>query len=610
MYLGLHGLTQIELPDKQITFSRDIYLNLKPQKVIEIIGVGKYIVVDVTTQFSRDRAVESLISLAAPCYVVNLKVIFGNLAEIETDHQFRVGIELRPETEAEFPPFSALVRQANFILTALEQAEALNAAAKAVASGRLSASIRERVLAATVFIESEYKIGTQVSLGSGTGFVINPNGFIVTNGHVVRPARILSPEIPNLVATLSSVQATFNSGLDKQVTLPANVICYSEAPDLALLKVDETGLDFLCLDQEETTELEAVIALGYPGGKGLAFSGGTPGLSFRSGQITAIRSQPSERTITVEHSAPIEQGNSGGPLVTPCGTVVGVNTFVTGPQAQSRFAISKDTLWGFLFQEGAEGKGPYYGPTLEEKYVIAIAQINLVWDSLDNRLFDFQTHRPYSSNVSTVQETLSPHQAKTLGTEITQTFNNLLQTLPYTSPPPQYLMPHRRIIEATNAASEAIHKMLSMIDQDTNSSRATKPYPTSQNNLDRHMEIGALGNEVQAARTQFFLAINTVIGAFYRTTNQCDLPEPPLWLPLVVDKYDADKERQSINDFGGIFQRHRGKRVVIFHFTVEGWKRLVVYPYALVSGSSAMCAEMNRLVNERGWGELPQDHKW
>lgn len=611
MYLGLHGLTVIELPSKQVEFSRDVYIGLKPQNVIEVVGVGRFMVSDVSSQWSRDDAIQNLPPLVAPCHAITIKVKPGEFAKVETDYQFNVGIELRSEPEAVTPLPQLTVRQADFILTALEQAEALNKAAKAISSGRLSASTHEQVIAATVFIECEYKCGPKSFPISGTGFVINPRGYIVTNSHVVSPTLPLSENVPGLIASRSSVRVTFSSGLGNQKTLPAEVIRYSEAPDLALLKVDEAGLDFLCLDQEEVKELQPVIALGYPGGKMLAFSGGTPGLSFRSGQITAVRNFPSRRTITVEHSAPIEEGNSGGPLVTPRGTVIGVNTFLDGPQQQSRFAISKDTTWGFLFQEAAEGKGTYYGPTTEERYVIAIAQINLVWDSLDHSLFDFQTQRLYSLNGPATRETMSVEQAKALSIEIGRTLDNLLQALSHTDPPPQHRMSHRKIREAMDTVSETVDKMVRLIARDAEDKIAgtAKSFYDDQSDIDRQMSVLSLGNDIQEARTKMFLAMNRVIGQYYASIEQKGRPKSPVWLPLGVDKYQADEERHIINEFGDIFQRHRGDRVVILRFQIENWVRPIVYQHALVSGSKAMWREINRLVKEHGWGELPEDYE-
>ncbi|WP_444461330.1 S1 family peptidase [Rhodobacter capsulatus] len=129
--------------------------------------------------------------------------------------------------------------------------------------------------------------------------------------------------------------------------------------DFALLKIGSTALHALPLaDPAASLKLNHVVAAGFPGdvmetdaayeallrGDGAAM----PGLVVVDGTVNA--EQPLQgATETLLHSAPLAQGNSGGPLVDFCGRVLGVNTFVRqGPLRTLNFALSAAGLAEFL----------------------------------------------------------------------------------------------------------------------------------------------------------------------------------------------------------------------------------------------------------------------
>jgi len=353
MYIGKHGLTEIEFPDGQTIYSRDLYIRVELQSVIEITGVGEFFVHATDIAYNRTELVSEEdkiegVELEGPYCLMRLRVGQGIFTEVETEFYYLPGTDGRLDAEDALPEMRLTLGIPEWMQTHQREAALLRAEAETMAAGRLHATARDQAIAATVFIAVEYADhfqtvsasgsglfadhGIQSERYSGSGFLINPHGYIVTNGHVVAP--VLPADLESgrpFPLPLVSVSVILFSGTDIEEKVPAAVVRYNEAPDLALLKIDCKGHDFLCLDGDDSTEMEPVLALGYPGGYELALSGGHPEISFRAGQITAFRDESHTKSFFVEHSAPMEQGNSGGPLVTPRGTVVGVNTQFRGP---------------------------------------------------------------------------------------------------------------------------------------------------------------------------------------------------------------------------------------------------------------------------------------
>ncbi len=160
----------------------------------------------------------------------------------------------------------------------------------------------------------------------GSGFLIKSNGTIITNNHVVADA------------TSVSVQ------LDDGTQLPAKVIGRDPRTDLAVLKITPPGgrtLPYLELgDSEDVEPGQWVIAVGNPFGLGGTV---TAGIVSARGRDIGEDSYDS----FIQTDAPINRGNSGGPLLTQDGKVVGVNTAILSPSGGSigiGFAIPSDTV--------------------------------------------------------------------------------------------------------------------------------------------------------------------------------------------------------------------------------------------------------------------------
>lgn len=159
-------------------------------------------------------------------------------------------------------------------------------------------------------------IGRQRAIGSG--FVVDPSGYILTNAHVVSGAQRVQVVLSDVTAD-DSVDAALSTRTN---LVPARIIGVTKEIDLALLKVDVNGLPALKLaNYRELRQGESVFALGSP--EGLRNS-------VTHGIISSVarQTEPDSQMVYVQTDAPINPGNSGGPLVDVNGDVVGVNTFI------------------------------------------------------------------------------------------------------------------------------------------------------------------------------------------------------------------------------------------------------------------------------------------
>ncbi len=169
----------------------------------------------------------------------------------------------------------------------------------------------------------------------GSGFVIDAKGYIVTNNHVVHGAK--------------SVSVTFADGTE----LPAKIVGRDVRTDLALLKVDAGHhLPYVELGNSSSVEPgQWVIAIGNPYGLGDTVTAGI--VSARGRDIGA---GPYDNFIQVD--APINKGNSGGPLFTQNGEVIGVTTAILSPTGGSigiGFAIPSNTVKQVISQLESSG---------------------------------------------------------------------------------------------------------------------------------------------------------------------------------------------------------------------------------------------------------------
>jgi serine protease Do len=160
-------------------------------------------------------------------------------------------------------------------------------------------------------------IGRQQAIGSG--FVIDPEGYIITNAHVVAGAQQVRVVLPAITSTDTSPAASL-AGMERITA--ARIVGVAREFDLALLKTDNVKLTALPLaTYRNIRQGEIVLAFGSPEGLRNTVTLGVV-------SSVARQTDPDSPMVYIQTDAPINPGNSGGPLVNVDGQVVGVNTFI------------------------------------------------------------------------------------------------------------------------------------------------------------------------------------------------------------------------------------------------------------------------------------------
>ena len=171
----------------------------------------------------------------------------------------------------------------------------------------------------------------------GSGVIVDPDGYIVTNAHVVSGAQ----RIVVVLTSSSTDRSPLRSSSMKSRTAKASLVGISQEIDLAVLKIEAQGLPALSMgDYGHLRQGQVVFAFGSPGGLRN---------SVTMGVVSAVARQPNpdSRTVYIQTDAPINGGNSGGPLVDIDGTIVGLNTLILTQGGGSEgigFAIPSDIV--------------------------------------------------------------------------------------------------------------------------------------------------------------------------------------------------------------------------------------------------------------------------
>lgn len=160
-------------------------------------------------------------------------------------------------------------------------------------------------------------LGRERSLGSG--IIVEPDGYIITNYHVVKGADrvrvLLTPPVTQ------EPQASFLLKSRGKI-LPAKIVGFSRTIDLAVLKVEASGLPTLTFGRyDQIQKGQVVLAFGSP--EGLENS-------VTLGLVSSVLRQPDPDSamVYIQTDAAINPGNSGGPLVDVDGNVLGIDTFI------------------------------------------------------------------------------------------------------------------------------------------------------------------------------------------------------------------------------------------------------------------------------------------
>jgi S1-C subfamily serine protease len=171
--------------------------------------------------------------------------------------------------------------------------------------------------------------------GGGSGVVIAPDGYILTNSHVVHEAK--------------EVSVHFTDGSVRS----AEIVGEDPPTDLAALKVLASGLSYLEIGDSNALKVgQLVIAVGNP--LGLESTVSTGVVSSLGRAIRSISGRLIENII--QHTAPLNPGNSGGPLLNTRGQVVGINTAIIAAAQGIGFALPSSTASWVLSKLMTQGR--------------------------------------------------------------------------------------------------------------------------------------------------------------------------------------------------------------------------------------------------------------
>ncbi|MCH9817057.1 MAG: trypsin-like peptidase domain-containing protein [Actinomycetia bacterium] len=182
-------------------------------------------------------------------------------------------------------------------------------AAPVVSGGGVSAPA-DGSIAAVAEAVSPSVVNIAAGQGTGTGFVIRSDGYILTNNHVIEGAN-------------GAVEVTFPDGTAAQ----ASVVGADAGYDLAVVKVDKTELPVVTLGSSDSVQVgDTAIAIGSPLGLEGTVTSGI--ISSLNRTVTAGGSGETSFINAIQTDAAINPGNSGGPLVDGNGNVIGVNSAI------------------------------------------------------------------------------------------------------------------------------------------------------------------------------------------------------------------------------------------------------------------------------------------
>ena len=273
----------------------------------------------------------------------------------------RDGLRLSPDADPVLKAYFERARtapdfaNARTARTVLERAREAQAARIAPVIGSPGIDLGELTLAdiqAATAGGNESPSGAKKGLSNGTGFFVTADGYVVTNAHVVEGCTD-----PKVVCGLAE-------------PVPAQVVARDAVNDLALLKLDVAS-DHVAALRAGVRIGEEIAAFGYPL-LGTLSTGG----NFTRGNVSALAGFKND-SRRIQISAPVQPGNSGGPVVDQCGNVIGVvvgglGQHSKGAAQNANFAIKINVLTAFLdlhgvlYSTGASER-PLQGVELAEK---------------------------------------------------------------------------------------------------------------------------------------------------------------------------------------------------------------------------------------------------
>ncbi len=186
----------------------------------------------------------------------------------------------------------------------------------------------------SISVRAGSRRGKTARTGVGSGVMITPDGYVLTNNHVIAGAE--------------SVELRFTDGAIR----PATMVGQDPPTDLAVVLVHLSGLAYAALgDSRALRAGQLVIAIGNPLGFESTVSTGV--VSSLGRALRSLEGRLIENII--QHTAPLNPGNSGGPLVNSRGQVIGINTAIIEAAQGIGFAIPSDTANWVVSQLLAHG---------------------------------------------------------------------------------------------------------------------------------------------------------------------------------------------------------------------------------------------------------------
>ncbi len=216
----------------------------------------------------------------------------------------------------------------------------------------VATTAKQSVLSIYVQTETPYRLrllphripGTGLSVtvpgaGLGSGFFVHPSGYVLTNDHVISKA--------------TRIMAKLRDGSQLSLILVAR----DPAHDLAMLKVDGSGRKFTALPMGDSDAIgvgDIVVAIGNPLGLGYTVTSGI--VSHTGRDLSVIPKAETSNVPYIQTDAAINQGSSGGPLITLSGAWIGVNTAVIKTAQGIGFAVPSKQAHIFV-KKVLEGEG-------------------------------------------------------------------------------------------------------------------------------------------------------------------------------------------------------------------------------------------------------------
>ncbi len=214
----------------------------------------------------------------------------------------------------------------------------------------------------SITMQYDFFYRTQPAAGAGSGFIVDPRGFVLTNFHVVENAR-------ELTVTLAD-----------NTQLEAEVAGMDPNNDLALVKVKNPPEDLSILELGDSSQLlvgQKVLALGNPFGLTQTLTTGI--ISALGRTIQTRNGRKIDRVI--QSDAAINPGNSGGPLLNSAGEVIGINTAIIGSSGSVGigFAVPSNTIKKVLPDLIAHGyvRRPWLGVETLETHRLRSLGVNI-----------------------------------------------------------------------------------------------------------------------------------------------------------------------------------------------------------------------------------------